>query len=241
MMTRKAIIVMCSTVSALLAMGTGVNSYQETQRERREALEATVVAMQFLDGALDRVKSSLEQSTTLREDLIRQTDNLLASTVTSEEELINHGTQVSELSRKRNTLSQEAVRILSEVRSSMADASKAAGNCQRIVGEEKLKATQSALVEAQLREKMVRIKEVNSAVERFESLVNRCDVLASGLQAYAEENRAALSRMEVIRKEAESAKIVQRARQTSAQEVNDRLSKLQAELQRDLDSLRPTE
>lgn len=240
-MKRKALIVLGSTVSALFAMGTGVTSYQQTQKERREALQATVVAMQFLDGALDRVKTTLEQSTSLREELIRKTDDLLGSTVTSEQELIDNGTRVADLTRRRAELSTEATRVLIEVRRALTDANDAAGHCRQIVSGDKLKESQSALVESQLRERTLRIKEAKTSVERFEQLVSRCELLDNGLQLYAEQNRTALGRMEAIRREAEEALSVQRARQAAAQEVNDRLAKLQTELQRDLETLKPKE
>jgi len=240
-MKRKVLLILGSTVSALFAMGTGVSSYQQTQKERREALQATVVAMQFLDGALDRVRTTLEQSTSLREELIRKTDDLLGSTVNSEQELIDHGVRVAELTRRRAELSTEATRVLVEVRRALAQANDAAGRCRRIVAEDKLKESQSALVESQLRDRSLRIKEVKTSVERFEQLVSRCELLDNGLQLYAEQNRAALGRMEKIRREAEDALSVQRARQAAAQAVNERIAKLQQELQQDLETLKPKE
>ena len=238
-MTRKAIIVMSSSVSALLAMGTGVNSYQQTQRDQREALKATVVAMQFFDGALERVKTSIGQSSDMREDLIRQTDALLKDTVTTEHELLEHGSRIAGLSKKRSELSLEAARILSDAKAAMSEASDAVGECRRIVQKEKLKASQAARIEDELRAKTKLMQEVRAGLDRFESLVGRCESLAGSLQLYAEQNRTALERMQAIKRQTEERLSLQRARQAAAQEVSERLSRVQAELKQDLESIQP--
>lgn len=238
-MTRKAIVVLGSSVSALLAMGAGVTSYQQMQREQREALKATVVAMEFFDGTMQRVKSTIVQSTDLREDLIRRTDALLQGTVTSERELLDHSARVAELGRRRAELSAEASRILAEARAGLGQASEAMGKCEKIIREDKLKASQSARLAEQIREKTGQMKNLQDDLARFESLVARCEALNSSLETYSEQNRQALERIQAIKKQAEERQAVQRVRQEASKAATERLSKLQAELQQDLDSLRP--
>lgn len=237
-MTRKAIVVVGSSLSALLAMGAGVSSYQ-LQKEQREALNATVVAMEFFDGTMERVKTTIAQSTDVREDLIRQTGTLLQDTKGSEKELLEHSARIADLIRRRSELSIEAARILAEARNGLGQASEAMGKCAKIVRDDKLKASQSARVAEQIRDKTVQMENLKTDLERFENLVARCDSLNANLEAFAEQTHQALTRVEAIRKQAEEHLAIQRARQEASQEANQRLSKLQAELKQDLDALRP--
>ncbi|MBE7537210.1 MAG: hypothetical protein HS122_02200 [Opitutaceae bacterium] len=238
-MTRKAIVVLGSSVSALLAMGAGVTSYQQMQREQREALKATVVAMEFFDGTMERVKSTIMQSTDLREDLLRRTDALLQDTVSSERELLDHSARVAELGRRRAELSPEASRILAEARAGLGQASEAMGKCEKIIREDKLKASQSARIAEQIRSKTEQMQGLRNDLGRFESLVARCEALNSSLESYAAQNREALERIQAIKKQAEERRDIQRTRQEASKAATERLSKLQAELQHDLEALRP--
>ncbi len=93
-MTTKVLVSLGSTLSALLAMGGGVEAYQRSQREREEATRATVVAMEHFEQTIGRARSSIQQSSELRTELIQKTDLLLKDVANTEQELVQHGAQV---------------------------------------------------------------------------------------------------------------------------------------------------
>lgn len=238
-MTGKVLISIGSTVTALLAMGSGVSTYQRSQKERQEAQQATIAAMGFFDRTIEKVKLSLQQSSALRDDLIVKTTELFKGAATTERELVEHGARARELMKRRDAVSTEAARLLAEAQSSLGEATAAVGRCRKIVLDDKLKSEDAERLEIDIRGKAAVVQDVRQRMAQLDILGTRCEALGGSLSLYVEQNKASLTRIQEIKTEAQATLEAQKARATQAREASEKLKRLQAELKDDLESIRP--
>ncbi|MBL9206318.1 MAG: hypothetical protein JNN01_14600 [Opitutaceae bacterium] len=238
-MTTKVLVSLGSTLSALLAMGGGVEAYQRSQREREEAQRATVVAMEHFEQTIGRARSSIQQSSELRTELIQKTDLLLKDVANTENELVQHGAQVVALNERREVAQVRLNRYLAEARSAVGQATDAVGRCRTILLEDKLSNERKADVEANVRTMTKDVREIHERLRQLEGLGARCDALADRLLVYNESHRASLDRLRQIRQETQEKLDQQKVRQAATEEVGERLKRLQSELSSDLKALRP--
>lgn len=184
-MTTKVLVSLGSTLSALLAMGGGVEAYQRSQREREEATRATVVAMEHFEQTIGRARSSIQQSSELRTELIQKTD-LLLDVANTEQELVQHGAQVVALNERREVAQVRLNRHLAEARSSVGQATDAVGRCRTILIEDKLSSDKKTDMEATVRAMTKDVRDIHQRLRQLEELGARCDSLADRLLVYNE-------------------------------------------------------
>jgi prefoldin subunit 5 len=237
-MTTKILVSVGSSIAAVVAAGTGAQVYQRTQAEREEARLATVSALQSFDSAIERVKSSIRQSTELRDDLLRKTDALFKDAGTTAQELVDHGEKARELQKRHALVAVEAGRLIADARESLGQATAAVGVCRQIVLRDALKAEQAAAVQDDIRAKTAIVKDVRARMDELARLGTRCEALEHSLAKFVVQNNHALARVREIKDEAEEKLAAQKSRQARVQEATEKLARLQAEMKQDLETIK---
>ncbi|MBL9189644.1 MAG: hypothetical protein JNK23_19340 [Opitutaceae bacterium] len=236
-MTTKVLVSVGSSIVAVVAGGSGAHVYQRTQQEREEARLATVAALQSFDQAIERVKSSIRQSTELRDDLLKRTDALFKDAGSTEKELLDHGEKARALQKRHQTVTAEAGRLIAEAKSSLSVATTAVGVCRQIVLKDTLKAEHSAAVQEDIRSKTAVVREVRARMDELTRLGTRCDALEQSLAVFIAQNSRSLARVREIKEEAEEKLAAQKTRAARMQEAADKLARLQAEMKKDLETI----
>ncbi len=237
-MTTKVLVSVGSSIAAVVAAGSGAQVYQRTQQEREEARLATVNALQSFDQAIERVKSSIRQSTEMRDELLKKTDALFKDAGSTEKELIDHGEKARVLQKRHQTVTAEAGRLIAEAKRSLGDATAAVGVCRQIVLKDTLKAEQAAAVQEDIRSKTAIVKDVRARMDELSRLGTRCEALDHSLAMFVAQNTHALARVREIKEEAEEKLAAQKSRQSRVQEATEKLARLQAEMKKDLETIK---
>ena len=237
-MTTKILVSVGSSIAAVVAAGTGAQVYQRTQQEREEARLATVAALQSFDQAIERVKTSIRQSTELRDDLLKKTDALFKDAGSTEKELIEHGERARELQKRHTVVTNEAGKLIADAKRSLGEATAAVGVCRQIILKDTLKAEQAAAVQDDIRTKTSMVKDVRARMDELTRLGTRCDSLEHSLTLFITQNKGALARVREIKDEAEEKLAAQKSRQARVQEAADKLARLQAEMKKDLEAIK---
>ncbi|MBL9203106.1 MAG: hypothetical protein JNL39_21535 [Opitutaceae bacterium] len=237
-MTTKVLVSVGSSIAAVVAAGTGTQIYQRSQQEREEARVATVAALQSFDQAIERVKTSIRQSTEMRDDLLKRTDALFKDAGSTEQELLDHGEKARELQKRHATVAAEAGKLVADAKRSLGEATAAVGVCRQILLKDSLKADQASAVQEDIRTKTAIVKDVRARMDELTRLGTRCEALEHSLAMFVQQNKGAVARVREIREEAEEKLAAQKTRHARAQEAADKLARLQAEMKKDLEAIK---
>ncbi len=237
-MTTKVLVSVGSSIAAVVAAGTGTQIYQRTQQEREEARIATVSALQSFDQAIERVKTSIRQSAEMRDELLKKTDALFKDAGSTEKELVEHGEQARALQKRHEVVATEAGKLIADAKRSLGEATAAVGVCRQIILKDTLKAEQAASVQDDIRTKTAIVKDVRARMDELTRLGTRCEALEHSLAMFVAQNNRALARVREIKDEAEEKLSAQKSRASRVQEASEKLARLQAEMKKDLETIK---